>query len=193
MPLPMMPGIRAREGWLLPLVLVSLGLPGCASSPRGNTESRPPAPSPGGFSASERDRIAACAPQVRRAAKTYGVDPALVGAVIWVESRFNPDARGPGGAKGLMQLMPPTSRELAAQLSEKNRPLDPEFNVKAGTFYLAKMLRRYTGDETLAVAAYNAGPGNADRFAKAKRLPPANRSYVDKVMAARARLEPLLR
>jgi soluble lytic murein transglycosylase len=108
---------------------------------------------------------------IRAAAKRYGLEPALVKAVVWRESRFNPDVRGRAGELGLMQI-----REIAAGEwadAEKIRNFDhatclnPQTNTLAGTYYLAKAMRRYTNtDEPIAyaLADYNAGRGNVVRW-----------------------------
>lgn len=104
---------------------------------------------------------------IRVAAQRYGVEPALVKAIVWRESRFRPDVRGRAGELGLMQIMEDTAFEWA--YSEKNTNfvhehcLDPQTNLLAGTFYLAKMLRRYAKTDNplpYALADYNAGRGN---------------------------------
>jgi soluble lytic murein transglycosylase-like protein len=113
---------------------------------------------------------------IYRKSKKYGVDPALVAAVIEQESRFKPRARSHVGARGLMQLMPRTGRWMGA------RDLyNPEQNVDAGVKYIAYLDRRFKGDTKKIVAAYNGGEGNVMRY---KGIPPfrETRQYVKKVM-----------
>jgi hypothetical protein len=139
------------------------------------------------FDAQERQRIAEVAPWVETSASAHGLDPDLVNAVIWVESRFDPRAKSPAGARGLMQLMPATASMLAEKLGRRAAPYDPEFNIEAGSLYLAQLVARYRGDEALALAAYHAGPGNVDRWMSSGGLPPMSRAYVDLVTDARGR------
>jgi hypothetical protein len=195
------PAIRA----FLAISLVTL-LPACSSSltfgksavrmpGQASRDSADPAPAKApttplvaeGFSAAEQERIAAVSNIVEREAKARGLDPNLVYGVIWVESRFNPKAKSPAGARGLMQLMPATAAHLAKELGEK-RPhaYDPDFNIRAGAYYLDRLMDRFDGDETLAVAAYNAGPGNVSKWQKnGDDLPKYSQDYVGKVFAAR--------
>jgi soluble lytic murein transglycosylase-like protein len=119
---------------------------------------------------------------VQAHASRNNLRPDLVRAVIQVESGFNPRARSPKGAMGLMQLMPATARELGVQ-----DPYDPADNIRGGTIYLRRLLDRYDGNEQLALAAYNAGAGAVDKHGRA--VPPyrETRDYVKKVgSAARA-------
>lgn len=113
---------------------------------------------------------------IDRHARHHGVRPDLVRAVIAVESAFNPRARSHKGAMGLMQLMPATARRF-----DVDRPYDPAQNIGAGVAYLRELLDRYQGDETLALAAYNAGPGAVERHGL--KVPPyrETRDYVKKV------------
>ena len=87
-----------------------------------------------------------------------GVDPRLIHAVIWQESRYNQNATSHVGAKGLMQLMPATGKRFGC-----DNLGDAESNVEAGTKYLRWLLNRFNGDVALALAAYNAGEGSVDK------------------------------
>lgn len=111
-------------------------------------------------------------------ARLHNVRPALIHAVVQVESAFNSAAISPKGAMGLMQLMPTTAR-----MFDVSDPFDPTENVRAGVAYLRQLLDRYEDDEALALAAYYAGPGTVDRHGPS--LPPSaeTRSYVSKVSA----------
>jgi soluble lytic murein transglycosylase-like protein len=93
------------------------------------------------------------------AAKRHNLDPALLKAVVHVESRFTPEAVSSRGAKGLMQLMDATASRLGVE-----DPFDPVQNIDGGAQYLRQLLQRYAGDVTMALAAYNAGPGAVERW-----------------------------
>ena len=110
------------------------------------------------------------------AARRYSLDPALVQAVVAVESGFRPDAVSPKGAQGLMQLMPATARYLGVKDS-----LDPVDNLDGGARYLRGLLARYNGDVNRALAAYNAGEGAVARH---RGVPPypETLAYVRKVL-----------
>ncbi|HEV7484234.1 MAG TPA: lytic transglycosylase domain-containing protein [Thermoanaerobaculia bacterium] len=109
-------------------------------------------------------------------AQKYDVDPALVAAVVETESRFRTNARSQVGARGLMQLMPKTGRWLGA-----GNLYNAEQNVDAGAKYLKYLNRRFDGNLTKTIAAYNAGEGNVRRY---NGVPPfrETRSYVKRVM-----------
>ncbi|MFF2094340.1 lytic transglycosylase domain-containing protein [Paenibacillus sp. NPDC058174] len=125
---------------------------------------------------------------IAAAAAKYGVDPALIRGVIRTESGFKADAVSSAGAKGLMQLMDATARSLGVTDS-----LDPGQNIDGGTKYLSYLLRKYNGNEQVALAAYNAGPGRVDRLgistdaelaANLYKLPEETQRYVTKVQQA---------
>jgi soluble lytic murein transglycosylase len=123
-------------------------------------------------------------------AKNYDLDPALLAAVIYRESKFDPDALSSEGAIGLMQLLPETARGIALNTGGSRFRVqdlyDPEINVRYGSFYLRRLLNKY-GEERLALAAYNAGQSNVDRWlAAAGEIEFAEtRSYVADVLEAR--------
>ncbi len=96
---------------------------------------------------------------ITRAGRNAGVDPRLIHAVIWQESKYKPAAVSHAGAQGLMQLMPAAAQRFGCE--DRN---DAEQNVKAGTKYLRWLLKRFDGNVTLALAAYNAGEGNVDKY-----------------------------
>ena len=116
--------------------------------------------------------------EITSAASEAGVKPALVLAVVMEESSGDPRARSPKGAQGLMQLMPATARELGVQDSH-----DPEQNLRGGARYLARMLDKFDQDLDLALAAYNAGPGNVEKAGRAVPDFPETQRYVAAVKA----------
>jgi soluble lytic murein transglycosylase-like protein len=117
-------------------------------------------------------------------AKRANVDPALVKAVIAVESAFDPAAISGKGAVGLMQVMPQTGERYGiaadARRSVVQKLLDPATNVRVGTRHLADLLARYANDLALALAAYNAGEQAVERYARVPPYP-ETRSYVELV------------
>jgi soluble lytic murein transglycosylase len=127
---------------------------------------------------------------IRGHAENYDLDPALLAAVIYRESKFEADARSSSGAIGLMQLLPDTARGIAINTGGNRFVvedlLDPEINVRYGSFYLRRLIRKYE-DERLALAAYNAGQANVDEWLAADEEIqfPETQQYVDEVMELR--------
>jgi soluble lytic murein transglycosylase len=127
---------------------------------------------------------------VRGHARNYELDPALLAAVIYRESKFDADARSPSGAIGLMQLLPDTAKGIAVHTGGSRfrvRDLyDPEINVRYGSFYLRRLIVKYR-DERSALAAYNAGQTNVDNWLEEGNgiQFPETRQYVDEVLEAR--------
>jgi soluble lytic murein transglycosylase len=123
---------------------------------------------------------------VRGHAANYDIDPALLAAVIEQESKFRADAKSSAGAIGLMQLLPDTAKGIAIHTGGSKFVLsdlyNPEINIRYGAWYLHHLMQRY-GDERTALAAYNAGQQNVDRWrAEGKGIEfPETRAYVDKV------------
>jgi len=93
------------------------------------------------------------------AGERAGVDPRFIHAVIWQESKYKTSARSHAGAQGLMQLMPDTAKRFGCA-----DPDNPKANVEAGTKYLSWLLKRFSGNVQLALAGYNAGEGNVDKY-----------------------------
>jgi soluble lytic murein transglycosylase len=104
---------------------------------------------------------------VRGHARHYDLDPALLAAVIYQESKFRASAHSKSGAIGLMQLLPDTARGIAVHTGGTQFRVadlyDPEINVRYGAWYLRHLMEKY-GDERTALAAYNAGQDNVDRW-----------------------------
>lgn len=120
---------------------------------------------------------------IKKYASHYGVDEKLILALAHVESRYDCKAVSRAGAQGVMQIMPQTQKELGL-----TTPFDPAANVEAGIRYFKRMFDRF-GDIRLALAAYNAGPGQVDKY---KGVPPfpETRKYVRDVLEKYAQLKP---
>jgi soluble lytic murein transglycosylase len=130
---------------------------------------------------------------IRQQAREKNVDAALIAAVIYSESKFS-DQESSAGARGLMQITPEAAKFIEKQSGGTTFKLsdlsDPELNIRYGTFLLHELLERYDGDEAAALAAYNAGPGNADKWGGAdlsvEDIPfPETRAYVEEVLEKR--------
>lgn len=127
---------------------------------------------------------------IRQQAAEKDVDAALIAAVIYSESKFR-DQTSSAGARGLMQITPEAAefieRQSGGTTFELGDLADPELNIRYGTFLLRELLERYDGDEAAALAAYNAGPGNADEWGGAGLSIediefPETRAYVEEVL-----------
>ena len=138
---------------------------------------------------------------IRQQARDKDLDPALVAAVIYTESHFR-DQTSAAGAQGLMQITPRTAQDIARKSGgirfELGDLSTPQVNIAYGTFYLRYLLDRYGGNETLALAAYNGGEGNVDRWVdqaaqresdlRVRDIPfPETREYVHRVQDAERR------
>lgn len=127
---------------------------------------------------------------IREQSQEKGVDAALIAAVIYSESKFS-DRTSSAGARGLMQITPAAANEIERHSGGTTFKLkdlgDPEINIRYGTYLLRELLDRYDGDVAAALAAYNAGPGNADKWGgselSVEAIPfPETRAYVEEVL-----------
>ena len=130
---------------------------------------------------------------IRQQAREKRLDPALIAAVIYAESRFVEGRTSSAGAEGLMQITPETATDIAKRSGGTAFTVKdlatPQVNIAYGSYLLRELLDRYGGDSAAALAAYNAGPGNADKWGgsdlKVQDIPfPETRAYVEKVLRA---------
>jgi len=139
--------------------------------------SEPPTGAISAAGADWRTRSSSYTGLIQEAAREAAVSPALLRAMVAVESGFDPLAVSPKGAQGLMQLLPSTMRRYRV-----DRPFDPRENLRGGASYIKDLLQRYGNDLELALAAYNAGEDAVNRYGK--RIPPyaETRAYVPAVL-----------
>lgn len=132
------------------------------------------------------EKVSEVSALVEQAAIQYDVPANLIYGIIWVESRFNPTAKSPVGARGLMQLMPKTAAYLAQCMKWEGEvdSYDPAFNIAAGSYYIARLIKQFDGDLDLALAAYNAGAGNIRRWMNNTGLPDVSIEYYTMVQTA---------
>jgi len=150
--------------------------PTLTSAPTSRGRRIAPSPQAKQYASTARLNPTAYSQEISQAASRFRIDPALVRAVVHVESGFNPKARSDKGASGLMQLMPATARQWGV-----TAPHDARQNITGGSQHLAHLLSRYNGNTPLALAAYNAGEGAVDRYGG---IPPYRETidYAAKVM-----------
>jgi soluble lytic murein transglycosylase len=132
----------------------------------------------------DRRRVMAA---IVRESRRHGLDPLMTAAVIEIESRFDPFAVSPAGAYGLMQLMPPTARELfTGRKTALKAPhlFNPVLNIELGTAYLASLVERFGGDLPRALIAYNAGPSVARSLVRGSKSHRRLQAYPRAVLAA---------
>lgn len=142
----------------------------------------------------QHPNVARFAPLIEQHAKAYGLDVALVKAMIAVESAFDPAAVSPKGAVGLMQVMPATGERYGVA-ADRTRTVaqklaDPALNVRVGTRYLRDLMQRFDQDTVLALAAYNAGEGAVEQYDNQVPPYPETRAYVQLVQQFRDLYEP---
>lgn len=144
---------------------------------------------------------------VYRYALEKDIDPFLIAGVIRTESKFNPQARSPKGALGLMQMMPETAKWVAEQMDfptnfDISHLEKPEVNIRMGTWYLSSLEKEFKGNEVLTLAAYNGGRGNVKQwmgqynwtmsFTEVEKIPfLETREYVNRVLHSKKRYQEL--
>ena len=150
------------------------------SRPAETVDYEPRALKPTRLSKTMCERCEALAPQIQRVAQEHELEPALIMAIVRIESGFRAEARSRAGARGLMQVMPRTGRGL-----DCGNLYDAEENLRCGARVLQRNLKRYDGNMVYALAAYNGGPGYVKKAWEGRTLP-RNFRYVEKVLRTRA-------
>jgi soluble lytic murein transglycosylase-like protein len=135
----------------------------------------------------DETRVMVLAPAVTAAARAYGLDPLLMHAIAHVESRHNPQAVSPVGARGAMQVTPATARRFGVTDPERTL-FDADTNVRASAALLQTLEQRYHGDTRLVLAAYNAGEAAVEKYGHSVPPYPETEAYVRDVMAIHRRL-----
>jgi soluble lytic murein transglycosylase len=135
---------------------------------------------------------------IREVSAAHDLEPTLVAAVVYTESRFRPEVRSHRGAYGLMQLLPQTAKFIRERSGIEGDYRDPRVNLRMGTWYLSYLEDRYLGDERLVLAAYNSGEGQVDAWISEKGFDVGEdipfqetREYVENVLEARQIYEEL--
>lgn len=164
-----------------------------SSPPRGSTEierAKEPAFVPIALTEDQLRRACRVQAIVAKASTSEGVEPNLINAIVWLESKFDPKAYNRSGARGLMQLMPTTSKAMAQALRRQNRPYDPDFSIHAGAHLVRVLLEKFEGDEHLALFGYARGSGRVRAWQKTREpLPDGVRSFIEKVERGRRTFE----
>lgn len=213
---------RVSQGWLAVLAIACTAVPGPTSPAVASAPTTPPAAAPNDDSQADRSSAAMPAPapapdpakspppdpislsdtqlararavqkHVIEAAAEYDVDPNLINAIIWNESKFDPKARNRSGARGLMQLMPTTSKAMARALGVANRPYDPEFSIRAGTYLFSRLRDKFDGDVELALFGYARGSGGVRSWQeRGGPMPEGVQKFIARVRRAKATFDSL--
>jgi hypothetical protein len=148
-----------------------LGRPGATESTNHASKRR----SLGQLKVDRRPEALAVRQAIYKEAARYNIDPNLVVAIVWQESRFRSDAVSEKNARGLMQLMP----ETAARFNVRD-PHDPQESIRGGVAYLVWLLDRFNGNVALALAAYNAGPGSVEAYLYGRRVILSNGKVINR-------------
>jgi soluble lytic murein transglycosylase-like protein len=165
-------------------VAVAITIPGVTAPAAAEPGSAPAAAAPLDRNG---ERVLSLAPALAAAAREHGIDPLLLHAIAHVESRHNPQAVSPAGARGLMQVMPATAQRFGVGAPERTLH-DVETNLAASAAYLRVLRTRFGGDLQLMLAAYNAGEGAVEKYGRTVPPYPETQAYVRDVLAIHRRL-----